>query len=349
VKKFLVGETARYLTRKRQEAAQRDAERQQARRHPFSNREPERRLRQSRQAVAARDRRPPVTIVPPSAFSLLENTDNMLTMLDEMTTTAKQGRSLFMEMKDVESITPEAIAVLDATLGRLVETYRVAIFGSEPGSSKMTDILRSSGFYSHVRPPASAKFIAPDTGIIAHEENSIVDGRLSQELIHFATERLTGSRIEHHASYAALGEMMQNTFDHAHRRRPGYERWWASVYFDDVGKVAHFTFFDTGVGIFGSREVSGLKDHMRALFVNDADFLKDIFEGQIASRTGVPWRGQGLPRIYQRVQRRELTEMIVITNAVKGYLDKGEFVALKHKFVGTLYHWELRHHDKSDH
>ena len=263
-------------------------------------------------------------------------------MFDEMISTARAGRSLFLEMKDVETITPDAIAVLDATVRHLSAEYGIAIAGSEPDSSKMTDSLRRSGFYSHVRPPARAKFVQPDTGIIAHEEKRIVDGQLAQQLIHFATERLSGNAVENHATYAALGEMMQNTFDHAHRRQLGQERWWASVYYDEADRVAHFTFFDTGVGIFGSREVSGLREHVRAFFASDPEFLKDIFEGQIASRTGITWRGQGLPRIYQRVKRGELTNMVVITNRVKGYLDSSNFVALNREFIGTLYHWELR-------
>jgi hypothetical protein len=273
----------------------------------------------------------------------------MLEMLDAMASEAERGHSLLLEMKDVVTITPDAIAVLNAVVAGLGTEYGIRISGTEPDSTKMTEILRKSGFYSHVRPPANARFLSPDAGIIVHEEHRTVDTLRSQQLIHFATERLTGNRSEHRAIYAALGEMMQNTFDHAHRRRPGFERWWASVYYDDTEKAAHFTFFDTGVGIFGSREVSGLKENFRAMFASDTQFLKDIFEGAISSRTGIPWRGQGLPRIYQRVQRGELHEMVVITNAVKGHLNTGEFVQLRRQFNGTLYHWELRYDGESSH
>jgi hypothetical protein len=348
VKKLSAAETERFLTRKRQEAAQLDAERSRARKRRYSQREGERRERQSIRSIAAKPHQPFVRITPPSNFSLLTNTDAMLDMFAHMTAAAKSGRSLFLEMADVESITPDAIAVLDVFVGRMARDYGVSIGGSEPSSSQMTAILRRSGFYSHVRPPSQAKFIAPDAGIIAHEEKRIVDPQLAQQLVHFATTRLIGHPTDNHAIYAALGEMMGNTFDHAHRRAEGYEHWWASVYYDETTRTAHFTFFDTGVGIFGSREVSSFPDRARALIGSDTAFLRHIFEGRIASRTGQPWRGQGLPRIYQRVERRQLTNMTVITNSVRGHLDTGDFRALSRPFPGTLYHWELTYDAKSN-
>jgi hypothetical protein len=343
VRKVSAGEIARFLTRKRQEAAQRDAERRRARRTPATARERERRERQSKRAMGAR--RPRLTITPPDNFSLLTNTDAMLQMFADMMDAAKSGRSIFLEMKEVVSITPDTVAVLDAFVGRIADEYSVGIGGSEPDSSRMTELLRRSGFYSHVRPPSQARYIAPDSGIIAHEEKRIVDPQLAQQLVHFATQRLNGIPSENHAVFGALGEMMGNTFDHAHRHG-ARERWWASIYYDESNRVAHFTFFDTGVGIFGSREVTRLTDKLRSYIGSDAAFLRDIFEGEIASRTGVPWRGQGLPRINQRVKRGELTNMTIITNAVKGHLDTGTFTTLSRPFPGTLYHWELRSNAK---
>jgi hypothetical protein len=212
----------------------------------------------------------------------------------------------------------------------------------------MTEILRRSGFYYHVHPPSNAKFIAPDAGIIAHEEKRTVDPQLAQRLVHFATTRMTGSPAEHHAIYAALGEMMGNTFDHANKQSTGYEHWWASVYYDEATGTAHFTFFDTGVGILKSRNLSSFPDVARSILGSDTAFLLNIFEGEIASRTGVVWRGMGLPRIYQRVMRGDLTNMTVITNGVIGHLDTGNFTALSGNFRGTLYHWELRYNAESN-
>jgi hypothetical protein len=337
MKKIWSERGTRFMTHVRQRETLKDKQRPK-----LSGSERARRVLQRRIAQAKNLKSRPIELFAPENFSLIHNTDEMLNFLQDIADALEQGFQPALNMRDVQSLGPDAIAVLNSTIETLVEKHQIEISGSEPTNPALADTLRRSGFYEHVRPPRGVKKLA-DRGIVAHIQESVVDTPMIEQLIHFATTILYGQPRDHTPTYSAIGELMQNTFDHAAGALHGRERWWASVFYDQQNDVVHFTFLDNGVGILKSRSVR-LLDNVRAAMslTADTELLKQIFEGKLASVTRIRWRGKGLPGIYERVARSQLTEMTVITNRVKGDLDRGNFTTLANEFEGTLYHWEMR-------
>lgn len=347
MKKHQSEEGTRYLTRKRQAAALKQKRRQREltsdARASLPSAQRKRRRHRRRFARPKRYRKP-IDLRAPENFSLVHNPEEMITFFASISKALEDDYAPKLDLTEVKSIGPDAIAVLNSTLDRLAKKHDVAISGYVPRVPALAELLTRSGFYEHVSPPRGQTAGRADRGVVAHEMEHVVDTPKASELVQFAMRALTGKAMTHRAAYVALGEMMHNTFDHASGDVTGKELWWASVYYDDEHQVAHFTFLDNGVGILGSRPVRAIIDPLRHALglVADSEVLQHIFQGKLASRTRIVWRGQGLPRVYQRVKSGQLTEMTVLTNRVIGNLDRDEFRPLDAEFQGTLYHWELR-------
>lgn len=339
MKKHWSDEGYRLLTRIRQEDSRRPANRPQPRRG-VSRSEHRRRLIQKRKSEAHKLKE--LWFEAPDNFSVIDNPDEMIGFFSEVSKAPARGYIPTLDMRRVKSLTPDAVAVLINVAKTIKRNYFAGLRGTEPESKRVVNVLRRSGFYEFISPPAGSGYILADRGIVAHENQRVVDTATAARLIRFATKALYGTPRDDWAIYAALGEFMHNTFDHASRRRTGRERWWVSVYYDEEQRVAHFTFVDTGVGIFGSRPVRTFSEAIRKFIGSDPEILRNIFEGKLGSATGIPWRGQGLPRVLRHVRNGRLANLTVITNRVKGVLDGMRFSQLGVEFRGTLYHWELR-------
>jgi hypothetical protein len=134
---------------------------------------------------------------------------------------------------------------------------------------------------------------------------------------------------------------MSNTHNHAAKHYEGIQTWWASVYADrDTSRVC-YTFLDTGVGIFRSREIGLFRRiYIRAGFTDNVKLLKLILEGGVESRTELPYRGKGLPAIKRRSKNGQIRSLIIISNDVYANIETGDYRLLPREFPGTLLYWE---------
>jgi hypothetical protein len=137
---------------------------------------------------------------------------------------------------------------------------------------------------------------------------------------------------------------MSNTHNHAagkERKDAVRQTWYSTVYADVSRSRACYTFLDTGVGIFKSIRLRGLKRFFKAIGVsNNAEILEQILEGRVGSSTGVPYRGKGLPSIYALLKRGSIKELVIIANSVYANVSKGDYRVLEIGFPGTLLYWE---------
>jgi len=69
--------------------------------------------------------------------------------------------------------------------------------------------------------------------------------------------------------------------------------------------------------------------------------LKDMLSGEVESRTGLPYRGKGLPSMNQDLIRGGIRNLIIISNDVKAEVEKQNFEVLPRPFRGTLIYWEV--------
>lgn len=219
----------RYL-RERQRSAQRASVRRQ--RHAVERHEAHYGMPSSK-TETKKHLGPPAQMVAPKRFSMVENPNEAVHFLNRIRAVAR-ARDLFIDLGEVEELTPDAVALLLATINRRELANNTFVSGNHPKDPKLRAILTNSGFRHYVRSHSES---APrmELGKIRRRPTSSetvddsVKGAVAAELIEFATQKLTGVPVPHQASYRVLGEAMLNTLNHASERPNEYrEPWWAS-------------------------------------------------------------------------------------------------------------------------
>jgi hypothetical protein len=78
-----------------------------------------------------------------------------------------------------------------------------------------------------------------------------------------------------------------------------------------------------------------------SVFKDNSDVLETAFRNGIKSRTGLSWRGKGLPTIFEMYEDKIIKRLVVITNNVYLDFDNNIKMILPCGFNGTYYYWEL--------
>jgi hypothetical protein len=144
--------------------------------------------------------------------------------------------------------------------------------------------------------------------------------------------------------YVTLTELMANTRQHADPRKHRAKRWWVLILKDGRNKRAHFVFFDTGVGILNSVQTKFEKFIAKLPFINNQPrLLQELLNGAFRSRTGLSYRGKGLPAIGEYLaKRKHFDNLRVITNRVSADVSANVSSELPEDFRGTLFSWEMK-------
>ena len=104
--------------------------------------------------------------------------------------------------------------------------------------------------------------------------------------------------------------------------------------------LVKFAFVDNGEGILKTFRSGKLKKFL-GLFKNDVDILDTAFKDGIKSRTGLSWRGKGLPTIYENYEDGYIKNLLVISNDIFLNFDAGIKRKLDNPFSGTYYYFEV--------
>jgi hypothetical protein len=283
-----------------------------------------------------------VTLTLPAVFSIVRNPEETIEFLRNVEENARRYHINF-NLQPVTDMTIEAITALSAVVRRQ-NLRHTRITGNLPNDTGCQNILVQSGFFEHVR----HKHTLPhaDHGKMSHKESKKVDGKLAQELVHRVMSALYGTPKPCQPAYRALMESMSNTRDHAARTMMETETWWATAYADTKNKLACFAFLDTGVGIFKSVKLGKIRRAYETVakvigFRNDGLILMEILRGEVKSRTGLEYRGKGLPSMYNAIIASRLRSLIIVSNNVYANVGQGDFHTLKQEFRGTLLYWEV--------
>jgi hypothetical protein len=287
-------------------------------------------------------RRLPKQLDAPSNFSVLHNAEEVVQFLDRIERFI-ENFTLTINFEDVVEITPEAVLALIATIKKFTSR---PVHGSVPKLEKARQILIETGFFRHVKHGLALQ--STSQGLIERFEGTKVDPVLARELIMHGTEQMTGERTDSEPAYCVILEAMQNTVDHAHVT-PGRgfnplktETWWAMVYADTGRKRICFALLDTGVGIFKSAKVKKWRRADRLIRkAADISILKRMLQGGIESRTGLDYRGKGLPSMNRYCESGEIRDFLILSNAVLGKIEDQAFTALNYQFPGTMLYWEI--------
>jgi hypothetical protein len=296
---------------------------------------PARKRRGRRRRGIARPKRYHDLAVPP-VFSVVQNPEETLQFIQKLVTFARR-HNVRLDLSSASTITTDAVAALLRTM-TMVEGL-AEITGNQPSSQPAKDVLLQSGFFDHVRSTTAVP--KATQGKVLQKRSDKVESPTAAELIHVGTHALHGSPQLRMSSFRALIEGMLNTHNHAAASRRNKETWWASVYADKGRGRICFTFVDTGVGIFKSVRVRGVRGFYRKVGILDnSQILRDILQGRVQSSTGLHYRGKGLPAIYNDAQNGNLLGLIIVTNDVYADVSAGQYRLLKTPFRGTLLYWE---------
>lgn len=299
-------------------------------------------------------------LVAPSNFSLLENTEEVISFINEVDTCYSKGRNLFIVMTDVERIAYGAIIVL---LSKLIhfKAKKLYVNGNFPKNKEAKRILQESGFIEYLYKDFKYQDEYVFNKKICTHANKIAEPALTAQIIVNASKELWGEERRCVGVQRVFLELMQNTNNHA-SKNPGEKHWWTSfahVKNEKEDKIC-FSFIDYGIGIFTSlankREgiFLGIWEKIKSKFgnIDNAKIMEMLLHGEIHniaknSKNHKPYRGKGLPGIYGAMEKNDISNLQIISNDAYANVSKNQYFNLNNKLKGTYVYWELNINNNS--
>ena len=133
---------------------------------------------------------------------------------------ASRRNNLFVDLKNVRTITPDTVAALLATIKEENITQHTSIIGNEPIDENSRQLLWDSGFFDHVQREVALKRkqvagAIERRDILSEKESRVVDAKTAASLIDFASTALSGRSKKMGTSYGTMLDLMGNTLAHA--------------------------------------------------------------------------------------------------------------------------------------
>jgi len=295
-------------------------------------------------AVRKQAEKPYAEHIAPSDFSFINNTNEVLKYFFEAEKKFKEKQNLNFNIDDIEVLTPDAIALLVASINDKDFHHNSQYRGRAPKKMELKKIFRESGFYNFV---SSRGFNKASDGNLLHKEmNTKVMPKLAQKASIKGILHTFGNENPYEPLYDILIECMSNTNNHASPNNTKKCKWWLYVYNDPYTKNTSYSFLDLGVGIFDSMIV---KSYIKKTFkgtplYKNIKLVDDLLTGKIQSRVEEDReiRGKGIPQIVEYSKKETFKEFLIITNDVKMNLKTSEREQLDYNFGGTFVYWEIK-------
>jgi hypothetical protein len=282
-----------------------------------------------------------VRIEAPPQFSLIHNPGPAVSFITRFRTPSK-GHHLFVDLSSTHVVTCDAIAVLAAVIESGICPAGIA--GNWPADDSAKQLMFNAGFHKRVR--VTEPIQAQNRGKIINRKvflekiDTEVSTEPARELVEFAKQQL-GREVEDKPAYGTLIDLADNTYNHASANMKGQVSWWATVYCDIERHKACYSFVDIGIGIFKSRKFLERVRHLNTrLFTHRDVQMRLLLERKLPSRTGLPYRGRGLPWIYESGKAGRLDSLVIVANDIFAKPLEGEYRFLPQPFRGTFLYWE---------
>lgn len=280
----------------------------------------------------------------PSNFSFIDNTEEVLSYLNECRDLLHKNEKVKFDIANVENISSDAIALLVACTNS--DDYKGKygkIQGNGPRSPHLAKLFRESGFYNFVN--SSKELKSAKKGNLLHKESHYrVRADIAKEACLYGIRNVFGNEVPVPSLYEMLVEAMSNTNNHASKSSKDRIKWWLYTYYNKNDNITSYTFIDLGVGIFESIPVQRYKKVIRSIgLIHNADLVYDLLNGKIKSSQSVDnaMRGKGIPQIAANSQESIFRRAFIISNNVKIDLKDQSTIKLNSTFNGTLLYWEL--------
>lgn len=292
----------------------------------------------------------------PANFSLINNIEEMLRFIDSLKRAFAKHRKVYVKLHKLKSMTDDAIVLL---LSNVLEFKNAMIDfnGSRPYDVSIARRLEKSGFFDILYGNRKKEYwnkgesfsINKDKSMYTHATKN-VDSELTSELIENSAEYLWGEKRRCRGVQRIFLELMQNTNNHA-SRHPGEKYWWVNISLLNNPKRIGFSFIDYGMGIFTSLNTKGTNakfynwiNKIKQLCnpVDHHEVLRLMMLGDFHSTvTGHPYRGKGIPGIYNEIAKGSITKLVIISNDAYANTQDNDYHKLRHSLQGTFVYWEI--------
>jgi len=288
-----------------------------------------------------------VDLLVPTIFSVIKNPEETLALFMDFNHAASRRENIHFDMSSVSEITPDAILYMLSRFRYFERSgKRLSVSGNIPRDPLCATILVTSGFLKHVSYPNKGS-IPKDLNVL-----DVVSGRkvlpdIAQKFVSFARDRLPVAKDTSRSIYKTVIECMANTRDHAYPR-PGGDWWLMASYRKDT-RTVHFTFVDNGMTIPATvrKKIAEVVSSIATALVpissgtRESDLINSALLGKYRTRTGLSYRGKGLPSIYAQSRNRRIKNLTIVSS--HGYIDVEANIVkdLQQKFQGTLLSWDF--------
>ncbi|MEI6153476.1 MAG: hypothetical protein WCQ90_05260, partial [Deltaproteobacteria bacterium] len=281
-----------------------------------------------------------VRIIAPTNFSLVENPEEMLNFFHDVRLYLQRGDKIFFDMAGIGKMTTDAILYMLSRFENYKQQLaRCDISGNVPDNEESRNIFIQSGFYSYVR--TTSRSLKSNSDILTVQSGTRVEPSIAQQVARFARARIGSTDRQISKSiYSTMIECMANTRNHAYKDSG---KWWLMAAFREQSKAVHFTFLDNGLTIPTTVKksmkeyVTHLAGTMLPVRTNqDCGLIESALKGEFRTKTGMLFRGKGLPKIYEYSTNEDIKNLVVISH--NGYVDVGSGNShdLSKQFYGTL-------------
>lgn len=279
-----------------------------------------------------------VVIAPKNLTLMYEDILEVLKFIQTIKKYGNMGYFISFHLELVERISEGAIALLLSVIADL-EHQGIFFRGEKPKSQEARDTLERSGFFNHMKGSVSQKNEVSKNKILK-TGNKETNQKVLVPEIHKAMETVWGVKARCHGLYEGIGEMMRNTCDHAFSEHENV-MWHLGISHFEEQNLVKFSFVDNGKGIISTYSNRGIFTNIVSFFKNKAYLLEAAFKDGIESRTGLTWRGKGLPTIFEMYSENIVKDLVVITNNVYLDFDNNIFETMDIDFIGTYYFWKV--------
>jgi len=274
----------------------------------------------------------------PEKFRLqFESCEEVISCVNRIKRIGNQGNNININMSRTVEIGEGAIAMLLSVLEELNDKG-IRLRGTKPLHLEARNVLEKSGFFKFVTGSVSDANKASKNTILKTGDNNTPVQQLSTEIIK-SMETVWEVKGRCPAVYSAVFEMMRNSCDHAFKHKHQIKWHFAISHLESLNEVK-FAFVDNGKGVINTF-INTILKKVLYMFKDNADILESAFKNGIASRTGLTWRGKGLPNIFEHYEEKHIKNLVVISNNVYIDFDRNIHHILAEPFSGTYYFWKV--------
>lgn len=254
--------------------------------------------------------------IAPAVLSLTKNTAETVNYFSEIinytlngNSSRKEKKIIHFDLSGITELTIDAIMYLIAIIHNIKRKmyWEYEFKGNFPKNLNVNKQLVDCGFL---------KFFSSDYRGIARTKSdniTIETGSKSEPLIakqicDYVNNVLGTQRVYTRFLYNILIELMTNTKQHAYNNSDKYfsHKWY--IFVENVNHSIKFIFLDIGDGIpktIRKKFTEKFIENMDKIFnkpilsLEDNEYILSALEGHKRSQTKLPYRGKGLPKIYQ--------------------------------------------------